>query len=89
METNEISEHEVRAFAVFRTSGWMTNKQLAEQARIGQRTARAYTKKWTELGIADIAEVFPGHRYRLSELADKRNAAYMKRLDAAASVFAE
>lgn len=88
MERNEISVHEARAFVVLRKEhSWITSKELAERAEIAGRTARSFMLKFVRLGIVDIAEVFPGHRYRLSEKARSRNAAYFQRLEMALDVF--
>lgn len=87
-EKSEISEHEVRFFiAVKNGGGWKTSKQLATEAKISPRTARAYAVKFVQLGICDLAEVFPGHRYRVADKAKRRNAAYMLRLEQAQAIF--
>ena len=88
MERNEVSIHECRVFLVLKNSTkWMTNKEIAAEANVANRTASFKTKKFVDLGICDIAEVYPGHRYRLSQKADKRNTAYMKRLEEAVVIF--
>ena len=87
-KANEISEHQVRAYLFLKSArGWVTAGQLADGAKIAPRTARHFAKLFVDLGIADLAEVFPGHRYRLSAKASKRNASYIKRIEGAASVF--
>lgn len=87
MEKAEISAHEVRAFVALSAAEWMTHRELATTARIAERTARAYAKKWLELGLIDVAEVFPAHRIRWSPNAMKRNASYVRRLTEALAVF--
>lgn len=88
MERNEISVHEVRIYIALKTSGaWMTNAEIATLAQVAPRTARAHTLKLVNLGILDLAEVFPAHRYRIATKASKRNAGYYNRLDNAQSVF--
>jgi hypothetical protein len=89
MERNEISIHETRAFVAFlkNKEKWITSKELAKEANIAERTARAFSLKFTKLGLLDLAEVFPAHKYRLSEKASKRNAAYFGRLERAREVF--
>lgn len=89
MERNEISIHETRAFVAFvkNNEKWITSKELAKEADVAQRTARAFCLKFTKLGLVDVAEVFPAHRYRLSDKASKRNAAYFGRLQKACDVF--
>lgn len=89
MERNEISIHEARAYLAFRTAeGWMTSKDLAARAGIAPRTARLHALRFVQLGIVDQAEVFPGHRYRLSPNARNRNLAYLQRLEQACDIFA-
>ena len=88
METNEISLHLVRVFELAKAHpGWLTAKEIADRAGVAGRTARAHAAKLVQLGIFDVAEVFPGHRYRLSELAVKRNKPMLQRLEAARMVF--
>lgn len=87
METSEISEHQLRVFLFVQSaSGWVTSKQVAEGANVAQRTARGHLRHFVLQGIFDVAEIFPGHRYKLSEQADKRNPAYMLRLEKAKNV---
>ena len=66
----------------------MTNKEIAEKAHVAVRTARAHTFKLVKLGLVDMAEVFPAHRFRWSQKSEKRNAAYSLRLQNATEVFA-
>lgn len=88
MERNEISEHEVRIYLTLKNSGtWMTNAEIADTANVAPRTARAHTLKLVKLGILDLAEVFPAHRYRIASTASKRNAGYHHRLENAQAVF--
>jgi DNA-binding IclR family transcriptional regulator len=88
VERSEVSVHEVRAYLALKgAAGWLTSLALAGAADIAPRTARAHVLKLVRLGLVDQAELFPGHRYRLSEMAGKRNAAYVQRLEQAAEVF--
>ena len=89
MERNEISAHEVRVYSLFeaKPTQWLTNVEIAKAAQVATRTARAFTLKFVRLGLLDVAEVFPGHRYRLRQKPEKRNVAYHQRLKAAQSVF--
>lgn len=88
MEKGEISEHQVRIYQfVRRAEGWLDNRAIAAGAGVAKRTASQHTKALTDLGLFDQAEVFPGHRYRFSAFAEKRNKAYLQRLEMAASVF--
>ncbi len=89
MEANEISLHEVKLYRAIQKRGaiWATSKELANDSGIAERTARAHLLKLARLNVVDIAEVFPGHRYRISDKADKRNAGYITRLERASEAF--
>lgn len=88
-EKGEISAHEVRLYRVFTNSplAWFTNKEVAASSRIAERTARMHTLRLVKLGILDLAEVFPAHKFRLSQMADKRNRGYLQRINNACEVF--
>lgn len=90
MERNEISLHEVKIYRALKDGKgkWLTNADIkASIEGVSARTVRAHTLKLVRLGLIDQAEVFPAHRYRLSDKADKRNPAYTIRLEKAADVF--
>jgi len=76
----EVSAHEIRVYNVLARGEWVTSQQIAEQAQVAPRTARAHALKLVRLGVADQAETFPGHRYRLSP----RNRGYADRIARAA-----
>lgn len=88
-ERNEVSVQEVRFYLAAKASAgeWVTAKALADGSKIAPRTGRAFATKLVSLGLMDVAEVFPAHRYRLSDKASKRNAAYVQRLEVAVGVF--
>jgi DNA-binding transcriptional ArsR family regulator len=89
-ECNEVSIHEVLVWlALLRAEGWSTSREISRrlEGKVADRTVRAHLRKLAMLGLVDTAEVFPGHRYRVSEKSDKRNGAYTLRLREAASVF--
>jgi hypothetical protein len=87
-ERNEISGQEVAFYrAALAATDWSTAKTLADVAGIAHRSGRAYALKFVKLGLLDLAEVWPAHRYRWSKLAAKRNRAYVQRLEQAAEVF--
>lgn len=89
MEKAEISIHQIKIYRCLAESHqWMTNKELAQKTGVSLRNVGYHTKRFVDLGICDQAEVYPGHRYRLSDKADKRNASYMLRLKQADEVFA-
>lgn len=87
MERNEVSRHEVLVFRILAEGSWVTNREIAEKTGVAPRTARAHTHKLVQLGIADQAEVFPAHRYRISAYATQRNRGYHDRIQRAAEVF--
>lgn len=87
-ERNEVSMHEVKVYrALEQAPAWVTSREIATVASIAPRTARSHALKLVRLGLVDVAEVFPGHMYRLSAKASKRNAGYLDRLKRAAEVF--
>lgn len=90
MEKNEVSIHEAKLFIALQKTGqtWITSKDAAKASGVAERTARSHLLKLSQMGIAECAEVFPGHRYRLAAKADKRNGGYMRRLQMACEVFA-
>ena len=89
MEKNEVSIHEAKLFRALEKgrAEWATSKDLAKAAGINDRTARAHCYKLAKIGLLDTAEVFPAHRYKLAEKAEKRNAGYFTRLRMACEVF--
>ena len=90
MERSEISSHQVRVFRFVREAKrWVSSKEIIAGAQVAPRTAREHARHLVSLGIFDQAEVFPGHRYRLSSQADKRNKGYLLRLSEAEAVFNE
>lgn len=89
-EGSEVSIHLLRVFQAVRDAdGWVTSQGVADAANVKPRTARSHLIRLVRLGIVDQAEVFPGHRYRMSSLAEKRNKAFMQRMAKAAEVFGE
>jgi len=90
MERNEVSVHELRVFLTLRSAtAWLSSKEIAQQSKVAERTARAHARKLAAMGLCDVAEVFPGHRYRWAEKAAKRNAGYLQRLERAAEIFGQ
>lgn len=89
MEHNKISIHEARMFLALekRNGQWATSMDLAAEAGIAERTARAHASKLVKLGILDVAKVFPAHRYRLASNAGKPNTSYLIRLRNAVDIF--
>lgn len=82
VETSQISEHQLRVFCFMMDlpDRWLSSQEIAQGAGVNPRTSRQYCKYFTEAGLFDMIEVFPGHRYRFSGMAEKRNPAIYKRL---------
>ncbi len=90
MESKEISHHQVRLFNYLSNqTDWCTAAAASEGSQIASRTARMHLLKFVKAGIVDQMTLFPGHRYRLSPLAEKRNKTLIQRLKAAVEVFKE
>ena len=90
LERNEVSVHEARVYVMVKShEGWVSCNELIEKLKgvVAPRTVRAHMTKFQNLNLLDVAEVFPGHRYRWAKKADKRNNGYLKRLDMAVEVF--
>lgn len=87
-ERSEISDKEAKFFlALKKATGWTTAKELSVEAGCSERTGRMYALKFVRLGLADLAEVFPAHRYKFAEKAQRRNAAYVQRMEQVVEVF--
>lgn len=88
-EKGEISLHEVKLYRSFTGSPekWVSNRDVAQMTGVAERTVRMHTLRLVNLGILDMAEVFPAHRFRLAKMADKRNKGYVTRLENACEVF--
>lgn len=88
MEKNEVSIHLLKVFEfVKKSSGWVTSADIAKGSGVAPRTARSHALLLVQMGIFDQAEVFPAHRYRFSDKAEKRNKSYMIRIQNAKEVF--
>ncbi len=90
MERSKISFHEIKVYRVLSSASpdrWLTSADIATKAELAPRTARSHTLRFVKLGLLDQAEVFPAHRYRWSKKANRRNVAYLQRLEFADEVF--
>jgi len=89
MEKAEISVHQWKIYeCLLRSKAWMSNKDIAQQTGVSLRRVSFHTNNLVQLGILDQAEVYPGHRFRFSQQANKRNTAYLRRLQQAGEIFA-
>lgn len=81
-EHAEVSTHMIAAWSVLRQATEpLTNREIAQQAGIAARTARAHTRYFRQLGLLDVIEVFPRHLYRLADQAERRQIGYYQRLE--------
>lgn len=88
-ERSEISEHEVKIYMLLKAQPekWFTHKEIATGTGVAERTVRMHTVRFVKLGLLDLAELFPAHRYRFSEKGHRRNKSYTLRLESAAEIF--
>jgi hypothetical protein len=88
MESRSISIQEIRIYQalVAHAGQWLTNREIAEEAAVAERTSRAHTAHFVQLGIAEVAELFPAHRYRLKDRAGVTDTSYIDRLEQAVAV---
>ena len=87
-EHAEISLHQLKVYRyLLDARSWLSNRDIATATGVAARTVRQHTLRLVHLGICDQAEVFPGHWYRYSDQAPKRNKAYLLRLQEAEKVF--
>lgn len=88
MEQAEISIQQVKVFRyISQAKNWVSNHEIAQATGVSLRNVSLHTHRLTSLGILDQAEVYPGHRFRVCEKAEKRNGGYLARLKRAESVF--
>ena len=67
MVTNDvISDHEVRIYRLVSSQpeSLFTNNDIAREANVAARTARQYTRRWTDTKLLDETQMFPGYLYR-------------------------
>lgn len=87
-EQSEVSRHEAQIYLFVKSQkGWVTSQDVAHGTGVAVRTVQKHMKRLVQLGIFDLAEVFPAHRFRLSSKANRRNVSYLQRLDFACEVF--
>lgn len=88
METSEISLQQVKIYDFVKgAKGWVSSKDIVKATDCARETVGVHCRKFVSLGVFDQAEVWPGHRYRVAKLADKRNKSIVKRLEDAKAVF--
>jgi DNA-binding transcriptional ArsR family regulator len=89
METSEVSVHQAKLYMVARKnpSRWFTTRELAEASGIAIRTASMHASRLVKLGVLEVRELFPGHRFRLAQTATKGAKPHATRLDEAVEIF--
>jgi prophage antirepressor-like protein len=81
-EHAEVSSHLLAVWRVLREGTEpLTNREIAQQAGVAVRTARAHTQYLLQLGLLDLYETFPRHLYQLAARAEKRQHGYYQRLE--------
>jgi hypothetical protein len=76
-----ISEHEVRIYRLCSSQPerWFANADLAREACVAARTARKYTRRFTDMKLLREKRVFPRYLYQWTG----RKTAYVGKLKAA------
>lgn len=89
MSDDRISAHEVRLLLVLQQQPehWHANGELAEVAKVSERTARAHTARLAEIGVLEVERVFPGNKYRLVKRPTGTAKEYLGRVQKAREVF--
>lgn len=84
-----ISPHEVRMFLLLsgNTRRWFTSNDIASEAKVSPRTARAACQRWAKQGLLKVVHVWTGYRYRWQPDKATQQAAYTQALQQAAVVF--
>lgn len=90
MNTQEISIHQIKVFLCLKQHNkqWLTVADVAKETAVARRTSSEHLLRFVKLGVVDQAEVFPGHRFRLSRTArSTQQRHYLRRLNVAVGVF--
>ena len=70
-----ISLHEIRVFRSLDGAGWVTATDVSKSARVSPQTARSHLFKFVQLGLVEVARVFPAFRYRIAANVDEHQQA--------------
>jgi len=90
VETNEISLHQFKIYdALKKSQEWLSMKDIVKQTGAARGTVGQHLRRFIKLGLVDQAEVWPGHRFRLSPHAEKRNKSLMERLEQSGKIFSQ
>ena len=82
-----VSVHEIRVFHSLEGAGWVTARDISKSARVSPRTARSHLLRFVQLGLVEVARVFPAFRYRIAANVDEHQ--YAVRLRKASTLFSE
>lgn len=87
-ERSGVSLHEAKVYLALKGKPgmWMTNKDVSAASGVAERTARMHTLRLVKLGVIEVAQVFPGNRYRWTD-KPQRKPTYLKKLTDAIAVF--
>lgn len=88
MAKSAISMQEAKLYLLLRESPktWLTSKELATTAEVSGACTRMYLRRFVKAGIAEVIEIFPGYRYRISALARRSDPVHVSRLESAVDV---
>jgi prophage antirepressor-like protein len=79
-EHAEVSTHMLAMFRVLNTANEpLSNREIARQAGIAERTARAHTRYFMQLGFLERLNIFPRNLYVMLDEAAQHH--YWQRLD--------
>ncbi len=65
--------------------GWLDARELAKVAAVPDRTARHHLRRFADLGVVEVAKLFPAYLYRRSEHVADGARAYAAQLEYAAA----
>ncbi len=87
-DRDQVSKQEVMIFRTLRGAvAWTTSAALARAATVAGSTARLHLRRYVALGLVDVVQLHPGHRYRwVSKVPAGAAAAYLKRLKRASDI---
>jgi hypothetical protein len=86
MTDRRVSPHLLAVYDFVRSrQGWASSGDIATGAGVAPRTARAHARLLSEQGVFDVAQSFPGNRYRLASAHND----FARQLEAARDVLGE
>jgi len=84
----KITEQQFAVYCCVRDAGrWMDASEIATNAKVNQRTARAHARKLADLGVFELNDAFAGYRYRLA--ANSTECEYRRKLELAEEIFSK